>query len=540
MKLKFNEIALIILLVNLLSFATTSNPEYFCENRIYDPNEYLKMNDIKSLCLKIKNPAFFMINIQKHSSDPNDNSRRQFSTMCTKLHLCKNGAIISLYVDDHKSVIYVGSKVHSQIPIKMRTEILNRDQTKLHLRNGKFGLAAEKIVEELIDKFYSSLKNSNLKFPNYNVKNKYYDNNEQKNINTNNNVPVILSVFIIMGLSLCLFYLVAQKCNEIESSKPSLREDHINYNNEEKEEIREHLNFLNKILFDIKKTPNKLIQIDFCLLCMENFIPNKDNYNSTVRKFDCGHLYHYECAAEFNACLMCKGCKEPSQNFISQQFTQQQYPQQQYPQQQYPQQQYPQQQYPQQHYPQQTNIYNPNQYAQNIPNTTPYPQSNIPTFNEISPQINPIQNNNQASSYPNLSPSFQTNQFVSQDFKYFVTEANVLRLIENFKEIYQEQNLKKYYSENTQEVQKMQSDHGVGFSSMWGVAAGVGIGGLVGYGLGSYMNSGQNNTNNNQNFSNYPSHHNYNNSDYKNNNNYNNVADDDVDDYDGDAAEGGW
>jgi len=84
-----------------------------------------------------------------------------------------------------------------------------------------------------------------------------------------------------------------------------------------------------------------------------------------------------------------------------------------------------------------------------------------------------------------------------------------------------------------------------GSAALWGFAAGAGIGGLIGYGIGSSNNHYQqpqvvNNNYYGNNSGGDSNHHyqqaNYNNQQYNNSNNNNNENDD----YDGDAAEGDW
>jgi len=121
------------------------------------------------------------------------------------------------------------------------------------------------------------------------------------------------------------------------------------------------------------------------------------------------------------------------------------------------------------------------------------------------------------------------------DFRYFITEAQVYAFIQNFKEIYNEEDLKEYHQGNKKEIEKMQADHGEKGSSMWGIVGAGAVGGLIGYGLGSYNNHSAQHTNY-PNQSNYPNSYpqtNPNNTQYQ-------KASDDVDDYDGDAAEGDW
>ncbi len=556
MKLKFLTV-FFLFYFSTLFVSIVSAPEYYCENRIYDPDKLLKMDEIKTLCLKIKNPADFMISIQRKLSDPKaqnahtEDTRRQFSAMCSKLHLCRDGTIISLYTEDHKSRIYVGSKIKNSIPIRAREQLLYNEKSTL--QGGNYSRAFHNIVDGLVNQFYHSYRNNNLKFTNYNPRShNIYNHNQQEKINTSNNMPVVLIVTVMVVILLCLCLFMTMKQNEEESNKvPESRNNYRQreYDNEEKQEIREHMNFLTRILNDIKNTPNKTLQIDFCLMCMESFIPNKDNYNTTVRRFDCGHLFHYECVSEFNMCLMCKGCKEPVStpqvNFNPN---------------------IPQQNYNQNNYnhtsnnnipnfndiqqaANQNHIQAPNQNYQQFPNQNyqQIPNQNyqqIPGQQLIYTPNQQINYNYQTNSNPNYVPYNEQNvhgapQILNRDFKYFITEQNVVKFIENFKEIYDEEDLKQYQRENPKEIQKMQSDHGVGVSSLWGYAAAAGVGGLIGYGIGSYNN---NSTNHNQNNHHYNNNNNYNNNQYNNNynNNYENVAENDNDDYDGDAGEGDW
>jgi len=291
----------------------------------------------------------------------------------------------------------------------------------------------------------------------------------------------ILLIALIIGVVflLCLCYFLRARENEVEEE--DFEKESHNY--ESSLEIREHMNFMLKILNDIKRTTTKTLKINFCMMCMADYVPYTDTLNTTVRRFNCGHLFHHQCISDFNECLLCKGRgHQVGSNYSA--------------------------------------------YNSPIPNNVDYKNNSIPTTPQYNTPNNTwgygTQNNNMVtgnSSYNGYTNPNNTNFCQNNDdLFYLITEMQVINFIENFKEIYEEDELRQYSRENPKDVQHLQQSE-QGFS-MWGLAAGVAVGGLVGYGLGSYMNS-HNQTAHTNNFNHQ--------------NNY-----ETQDDYNGDAVEEGW
>jgi hypothetical protein len=448
----------ILLLFIILSTFSVAFSQYFCNKKIYDPDKSLTMDQIKEICTRIKTKKI-IVSIQKqlNGSSFYEDTRRNFSTLCGPLKMCRSGVMISIYINNRKSLIYVGSKIKMRISISKRKEIMSKEKDLF--AKGDYYNSILNIINSINNEVSTNYLFTNNRNPNMRRRNVYRDSN---NLSLTTILLVIFFVIFLLFLIICICVLMKK---EEESEKAY---DHGYHVRENDEDLKEHMRFLNKILYDISRTSSKSLNIDFCLLCMENFVAYKDNFNTTVRRFECGHLFHYQCIYNYNECLLCKGLPQ-------QQFTQ------------------------------------INSQPQNS-QLNQFPQQNIISGSNI---------NNNIMNYP---------YFNSNPFLYTVTEQQIINFIHNFRLIYDEEELRMYYKENTREVEHMSQEHGV---PLWGLAAGVAagaaVGGLIGYGIGSHVNSG------------HEAHHIANTNPNSHADNYANFKDEEEeDDFDGDAAEQGW
>jgi len=477
---------------------------------------------------------------------PLEETKRTFYDSCKDNHVrknvCKDGLLVNIYVGLHKIFIFSGSVVlHNVANSKFKDKVI--EEMKPYVRRSDFYNSFITAIDSLNKEvhFKGANPNVNNNIRNTNINTFHHNNNhghfltnkppKHKNNNDmprNNNIAILISLIGIVALIVCICYFITAKTNDkSETPEDEKRNNNYAYENEPKynkkevDEIREHLQFLMKILDDIKTAPNQTLQIDFCLICMKNFDTRKDN-NITVKRFPCGHIFHHECCEEYKVCLLCKG--DPNQNINTGN--------------------------------QNTNIPNYNELNNQIP-----PQNNnqLINFNNNINQNQPQLNNNPYLNNNNYQPQYSNFSYVNPNnvnnaivLNCQINEPQVRRFIQNLKDIYELESLKAYHTQYPKEVEKIRyveknscnnkDSKDDGSAALWGFAAGACIGGLVGHGIGSSNNHHQPQVVNNNFYGNNhsgASNQNYQQANY-NNQQYNNNNNNDGNDYDGDAAEGEW
>ena len=419
----------------------------FCNKRIYDPTKFFSLPQIKILCLSIQTSKF-IVSIQKNPSDSNslEDTKRQFSSLCGFLNICKSGVMISVYIPSKKIIIYSGSKVKTSLSTERREQIILKERDLLI--KGDFYHALINIVST-IKRELPETSDSVIK--------RYFG---SKTTNNDIHSSGIWIAALILGLVSAIVYLLCCCCfisNIVSERWKNSLLDKIN----NEDYITQHIYFLSNILCGIKKTPERTLEISSCLVCMEDLFSSQNRVKTSERRFECGHLFHYKCIQKYNECLMCKGL-----------------------------------------------ISTPSIVT---------PVINLNHEDQLKTNLTPCNIN---SNYTKIPNDYNTNPFVCT-----VTEREVVNFLNNFSVIYDQHELKDYYKKNPQEVEAISKEHGL---SMWGLAAGVAggvaVGGLVGYGIGTYVNSG------------HEEHH------ILQNNNHQefNPFKEEEDDFNGDAAEEGW
>ena len=432
-------------LVVSLTYLLIIKSQYFCFNKINDSDKFFSVDQIKNICLRIKNFKF-IISIQKSPNNnnlPSEDIRRQFSLMCRPLNICKSGVMISIYVNSKKVTIYSGSDVKTSLSNQKKKQLILNEKSLL--TKGDYYKSIMNMIDNIKTQIpmkmlnnYKFHANGSLKTKIRGVKNRKFS-----------GMVIFLIIFSLICIGLCLIILIRSFSNEYKNE---------NYNQKQfyNDNLKKHMDFLSKILYDFRRIPDKTLQINFCLMCMEDFSINKDSLNTTVRRFYCGHLFHFQCIKTFHECLMCKGLLNCTPNF------------------------------------------------------------NTPLAN--------AEHNDLAD---NKSNEYKNYINVSNPFLFIITEREVVNFMQNLRDIYDDEELNYYYKQNTKEVENISKEHGI---SMWGLVAGIAtgavIGGLVGYGVGGYMNLGD------------EEHHYEEN--YRNKRLENFYDEEEEDDYNGDVAEEQW
>ena len=359
----------------LLAFLYYVKSQYFCGKKIYDPYKFLELNQIKGLCSKINKNKFILSILENPSIgiSISEDSTRLFLNLCKSLNICNSGILISFYFGENSLFIHNGPS--NNISIGKINQIIKKGIN--FLSRGDYYSSLINIINSI--KKYSS---KNLKLnPSHiiPIQNNAMISIQTKKIYKNsfyNSQLFYIIVLILIILTTLIFILIA--CYLIKCDTDDEKERNYQFEqNRIEDNIMEHFNFIKKILYEIKKTSENKIQINFCLVCMENFSTQKDSFTTTLRRFQCGHFFHFQCIYECNSCILCIG------------------------------------------------------FTDNMDS------------DEKTKTMDETEKNNRLT-YSNLKSH--------HPFEFSITQQQILNLLANFPYIYEEHDLRNYYSENPKEV----------------------------------------------------------------------------------------
>ena len=103
------------IIISALAFLLIVESNYFCNDKIFDPNNLLTIDQIKTLCSGIQK-SIFIISLQKEprlNYSTNEDTKKLFHSMCKTIKLCKSGVIISIFPKIVE--IYSGSEMKSKL-----------------------------------------------------------------------------------------------------------------------------------------------------------------------------------------------------------------------------------------------------------------------------------------------------------------------------------------------------------------------------------------------------------------------------------------
>lgn len=285
---------------------------FYCNGRIYSDNNDLSQSEITSLCSKITSDDRYVILFTNKDNFIDEksytyNSEDFFKSRCFSNTIdCKYDFAISIYLRGGKVIITSGSIAKNVVNQSDRMSVINN--MIIYLRNGEYYTAINNAIAEMSTIYYKR-------------GGKVYTPTTRRSSST----FVTLFFLIICCCCCCCCYYIYKKqqiSNEeltytqiIENQKVG---SYSNNNFDEALKIHNHLNALERIIDEIKRSNPQIKETTQCLICMQPIINTIGAIETGNTRFQCQHVYHTACLSKYNLniCLMCKGISDNASQII--------------------------------------------------------------------------------------------------------------------------------------------------------------------------------------------------------------------------------
>ena len=291
---------------------------FYCNGRIYSDNNGLSQSEITSICSKITSDDRYVILFTNRDNfiDENSytyNSEDFFTSHCFSNTIdCNYDFAISIYLRGGKVIITSGSISKNIVSQGDRMKVINN--MIIYLKSGEYFTAINNALSEISNIFYKK-GGKKIVTPTGRV---------TKGGGSSTFVVLFFLIICCCCCGCCYYmYQKQQKSNEELTYTQIIENQKVgNYSNNTYDEalkIHNHLNALERIIDEIKRSNPQIKETTQCLICMQPIINTIGTIQTGNTRFACQHVYHTACLSKYNLniCLMCKGVSDNASQIIN-------------------------------------------------------------------------------------------------------------------------------------------------------------------------------------------------------------------------------